>query len=87
MLARVHVNPSTGTCWLFHKNLIDDTLDQVLEKKPEERLWLVVAGNKSSDFDFPAQRLKKFDLFKVGRVRFKVREIVSAYYKEENVQN
>lgn len=47
-------------------------------------MWLVVSANKSDQFDFPAQKLKKFDLFKVGRVRFKIREIESDYYRQEN---
>ena len=32
-------------------------------------------------------RLKKNDLFKVGRVRFKVREIVTPFYEYETGQN
>lgn len=32
-------------------------------------------------------RLKKNDLFKVGRVRFKVREIVTPFYEYENEYN
>jgi hypothetical protein len=66
---------------------VDETLDQSLDKKPEEKLWIVVATHRSPDFNFPTIRLKKFDLFKVGRVRFKVREIVSPYYREENRLN
>jgi hypothetical protein len=33
--------------WIFHKNPVDETLEQVLDKKPDERLWLVVSENKS----------------------------------------
>ena len=56
----------------------------ILEKKPEERLWLVVAKHRVPEFEFPTYRLKLFDLFKVGRIRFKVREIVNQFYQIEN---
>jgi hypothetical protein len=25
--------------WIFHKNLIDENADAILEKKPEEKIW------------------------------------------------
>ncbi len=28
--------------WMFHKQMIDEHIDQVLEKKPEEKIWQVV---------------------------------------------
>lgn len=34
------------------------------------------------EMDFPCYRIMKDDLLKVGRVRFKVREIVSPVYRE-----
>jgi hypothetical protein len=81
LLCRIY---NTGGFWIFHRSLVDETLDAVLEKSPEQKLWLVVAQNTSSDFDFPAHKLSKNDLFKVGRVRFKIREIVSNHYLQEN---
>jgi hypothetical protein len=39
------------------------------------------------EYNFSTYCLKKFDLIKVGRVRFKVREIVSAFYVEESAKN
>jgi hypothetical protein len=82
MMARILKVPSGF--WVFQKTLVDEILDQTLDKKPEEKLWIVVATHRLPDFNFPTIRLKKFDLFKVGRVRFKVREIVSPFYREEN---
>lgn len=44
-------------------------------------MWFNVALSKlKSNKTFSAYRLKKNDLFKLGRVRFKVREIVSPFY-------
>jgi hypothetical protein len=28
-----------NTYWLYHKNLIDETAEAVLERKPEEKIW------------------------------------------------
>lgn len=28
--------------WIFHKNLIDETAEAVLERKPEDKIWQVV---------------------------------------------
>lgn len=58
-----------------------------MEKKPEDKVWIVVAGNKIKEINQSAVRLKKFDLFKVGRVRFRVREIVTPFYAQENRTN
>jgi len=54
----------------------------VLEKKPEEKIWRVVRETHAPELEFPAYRLKKRDLIKVGRVRFKIRDIMSPIYKE-----
>ena len=57
-------------------------IDQVLEKKPEEKIWRVVRDNKCPEMEMPCYRLKKKDLIKVGRVRFKIRDIMSPVYRE-----
>ena len=31
-----------GKYWLFHKHFIDEQLQEVLEKKPEEKVWRIV---------------------------------------------
>lgn len=62
-------------------------MNELLEKKPDERIWLNVASHTVPEYSFATYRLKKFDLIKVGRVRFKVREIVSPIYLEENARN
>lgn len=33
---------SEGSYWLFHRPLVDETTAAVLERRPEERVWLVV---------------------------------------------
>lgn len=71
-----------GAYWIFHKAFADDQIDQVLEKKPEEKIWRVVRDNKCPEMEMPCYRLKKKDLIKVGRVRFKIRDIMSPVYRE-----
>lgn len=70
--------------WVYHKNLVDETQDQVIHKKPEEKLWKLVKTNYIPGLDFPAHQLVKNDIIKIGRVRFKIREIESEVYKEQN---
>ena len=71
-----------GKYWLFHKNFIDENAETVLEKKPEEKVWRVVKEIRQSETDQPAYKLQKKDLIKVGRVRFKIRDIMSAKYRD-----
>ena len=52
----------------------------MLEKKPEEKIWKVVRENVCPEMDVPCYRLNKKDLIKVGRVRFKIRDIMSPVY-------
>jgi len=53
-----------------------------LLKKPEEKLWKIVKTNYIAGLDFPAHQLALNDIIKIGRVRFKIREIESEVYKE-----
>ena len=77
-----------GNYWIYHKNYLDEAIDQVLEKKPEEKIWKVVRENVCPDMDVPCYRLNKKDLIKVGRVRFKIRDIMSpVYYQIEKYMN
>lgn len=71
-----------GNYWIYHKNYIDEAIDQVLEKKPEEKIWKVVRENVCPVMDVPCYRLNKKDLIKVGRVRFKIRDIMSPVYHQ-----
>lgn len=80
IIARLmHLN---GSYWVFNKNLVDDGLDQLLEKKPEEKIWRVVRDTRCPEMEIPCYRLQKRDLIKVGRVRFKIRDIMSPVYRE-----
>lgn len=40
VIARILRKPSGF--WIFHKELVDESLEQCLECKSEEKLWLVV---------------------------------------------
>ena len=58
------------------------------QKKPEEKIWKVVRENVCPEMDVPCYRLNKKDLIKVGRVRFKIRDIMSpVYYQIEKYMN
>lgn len=71
-----------GNYWIYHKNFVDQTVDQVLERKPEEKIWRVVKENHVPEMEVPCFRLAKRDLIKVGRVRFKIRDIMSPVYAQ-----
>ncbi len=71
-----------GNYWIYHKNFIDQNIDQVLERKPEEKIWRVIKENHVPEMDQPCFRLAKKDLIKVGRVRFKIRDIMSPVYAQ-----
>lgn len=78
-----------GKYWLFHKMLIDEGLQEVLEKKPEEKVWRVVkeVHNEIPELETPSIKLNKGDLIKVGRVRFKIRDIMSPMYEKIEEEN
>ena len=61
---------------------MDKDIDAVLEKKPEEKIWRVVRESRCPELEIPCYRLMKKDLIKVGRVRFKIRDIMSPVYRE-----
>ena len=46
---------------------------------------------RQPEFEFPCYKIKKNDLVKVGRVRFKIRDLMSPAYKDmleqENIQS
>ena len=71
-----------GNYWIYHKNFIDEGIDQVLEKKPEEKIWRVVREHHHPEMEMPCFKLHKRDLIKVGRVRFKIRDIMSPVYAQ-----
>jgi hypothetical protein len=63
----------------------DDPLDYIKEedlfKNPEHMLWKVVKASFDGREEIQGHRLSKGDVVKIGRVRFKIREIVSPTYK------
>jgi hypothetical protein len=69
--------------------LIDEGLQEVLEKKPEEKVWRVVkeVHNEIPELETPSIKLNKGDLIKVGRVRFKIRDIMSPMYEKIEEEN
>lgn len=76
-----------GKYWLFHNKFIDENLQDVLEKKPEEKVWRIVKESFVPEMESPMIRLFKGDLIKVGRVRFKIRDISSPVYDKIEEEN
>ena len=76
-----------GKYWLFHKHYIDENLQDVLEKKPEEKVWRIVRECSVPEMESPMIRLQKGDLIEVGRVRFKIRDIMSPVYERIEQEN
>ena len=46
-----------GSYWIYHKNFLDENVDQVLEKKPEEKIWRVVRETRCEEMEIPCYRL------------------------------
>ena len=61
------------------KKMEPDPLDYIKEedlfKNPERMLWKVVKNSYDARENIKGQRLTKGDIIKIGRVRFKIKEI------------
>ena len=68
-----------GNFWIYHSNTVEEDEDEI-EKNPETKIWRVVKYCKSKNGSQTGYRLMPDDLIKLGRVRFKVREIQSPAY-------
>ena len=55
--------------------------EEELEKNPEAKLWRIVKYCKSKNKSIEGYKLLPNDLVKLGRVRFKVKDIQSPAYK------
>jgi len=70
-----------GEHWIFHTSTVDESED-ALEKNFEKKLWRVVRYCTSSNKQILGYKLQHNDLIKLGRVRFRVKEIVSPAYQK-----
>jgi hypothetical protein len=61
---------------------LDYIKEEDLFKNPELMLWKVVKDSYDPREDIQGHRLHKGDVIKIGRVRFKIREITSPTYKK-----
>jgi hypothetical protein len=57
----------------------------ILELRPEEKIWQVVKETYQEDIELPCFKLRKRDIIKIGRVRFKIRDIMSPAYEQANM--
>ena len=77
-----------GSYWIYHKGSLEDD-EEEMESNPESKLWHVVRHCKFNDNGKEGQqsitgyKLMPKDIIKLGRVRFKVREIISPAYKKK----
>ena len=63
-----------------------DETDEDLEKNPETKLWRIIKYCKARNGGVDGYKIMPEDLVKLGRVRFKVRDIQSASYKKLQVR-
>jgi hypothetical protein len=56
--------------------------EEDIEKNPENKLWKIVKYCKSSKRQRDGYKLLPDDLIKLGRVRFKIRDVQSPAYKK-----
>ena len=73
--------------WIYHKNTLDEGKQ---EEDPADRLWHIVKYYKNKECEEPGVKLKEGDVIKLGRIRFKIKEINKGIYqlkdKEEVVE-
>ena len=73
--------------WIYHKNTLDEGKQ---EEDPADRLWHIVKYCKNKECEEPGVKLKQGDVIKLGRIRFKIKEINKGIYqlkdKEEVVE-
>lgn len=67
-------NLCIGGYWIFHSSTVEEN-DEELEKNPESKLWRIVKYCKSKATNVDGYKLMPDDLIKLGRVRFKIRDI------------
>ncbi|CDW87477.1 fha domain [Stylonychia lemnae] len=75
-----------GAYWIFHSSTIDEE-DEDNEKMPELKLWRIVKYCTISNGTINGYKLLPDDLLKLGRVRFKVREVQSPAYRKMQMRH
>lgn len=73
------LSANIGQHWIYHSGAINET-EEELEKNPESKLWRIVKYCHSKNKAVDGYKLLPNDLVKLGRVRFKVKEISSPSY-------
>ena len=61
---------------------MDYIKEEDLFKNPELMLWKVVKDSYDAKEEINGHRLTKGDVIKIGRVRFKIRDIETPSYKK-----
>ena len=59
---------------MYHKSIIEED-DEEMDKVPEKKLWKIVKYCKSKNKQIDGYKLMPGDMIKVGRFRFRVRDI------------
>eukprot|EP00347_Sterkiella_histriomuscorum_P023422 403334699 len=70
-----------GGYWMFHSSTVEEE-EEDLDKNPELKLWRIVKYCKVQNGNVSGYKLQPDDIIKLGRIRFKVREIQSPAYRK-----
>ena len=81
VLTNISVLSVVGGYWIFHSSTVEENDDEI-EKNPESKLWRIVKYCKAKNANIDGYKLMPEDLIKLGRVRFKIRDIQSSSYKK-----
>lgn len=71
---------------MFHTSCVDDEEEDV-EKNPELKLWRIVKYCKQQNGNITGYKILPDDLIKLGRVRFKIREVQSPGYRKMQLRH
>lgn len=67
--------------WIYHKNTLDDFSQ---DDDPANKLWHIVKYYNNEDLQEEGIQLKQGDVIKLGRIRFKVKEIHKGIFQLKN---
>ena len=67
--------------WIYHTSYLEEDGEEY-EKNTEDKLWKIAKYCKSKNKQIDGYKLTKNDVIKVGRVRFRVKEIQSPAYRK-----
>lgn len=70
--------------WVYHKNTVEE---EKVEESPVSKLWHIIKFYKNNSSTDEGFKLEEGDIIKLGRVRFKIKEIHQGQYQPKPVQH